>query len=67
MDVYDRYVGQTLDRRYRLLRIIGVGGMAVVYESRDLNTNRRMAVKMLKEEYENDSLSVSRFVNESGR
>jgi serine/threonine-protein kinase len=65
MDVYDRYVGQTLDRRYRLLRIIGVGGMAVVYESRDLNTNRRMAVKMLKEEYENDALSVSRFVNES--
>ncbi len=65
MDVYDRYVGQTLDRRYRLLRIIGVGGMAVVYEGRDLNNGRRVAVKMLKEEYENDALSVSRFVNES--
>ena len=56
MDVYDRYVGQTLDRRYRLLRIIGVGGMAVVYEGRDLNNGRRVAVKMLKEEYENDAL-----------
>ncbi|MBQ7719781.1 MAG: protein kinase [Clostridia bacterium] len=65
MDTYERYIGQTLDRRYYLLRIIGVGGMAVVYEGMDTGSGRHVAVKMLKDEYANDSASVYRFVNES--
>ena len=62
---YERYLGQTLDRKYQLLRIIGVGGMAVVYEGMDIGSGRRVAVKMLKDEYANDGASVYRFVNES--
>ena len=52
MDKYDKYVGQIFDRRYRIVRIIGVGGMAVVFEAVDTVMKRTVAVKMLKEEIE---------------
>lgn len=65
MDIYDKYVGRVLDRRYRIIRIIGVGGMAVVFEAIDTVMKRSVAVKMLKEEMSNDAQAVKRFVNES--
>lgn len=65
MDIYDKYVGRVLDRRYRIVRIIGVGGMAVVFEAVDIVMKRAVAVKMLKEEMAGDSQAVERFVNES--
>ncbi len=65
MDSFERYVGQVLDKRYRMLRVLGVGGMAVVFEANDLLMRRNVAVKMLKDEIANDSQSVKRFINES--
>ena len=50
MENLDRYVGKLFDRRYRIRRVIGVGGMAVVFEATDLVSDRIVAVKMLKEE-----------------
>ncbi len=65
MENLDRYVGKLLDRRYRIRRVIGVGGMAVVFEAADLVMNRIVAVKMLKEDMANDEMAVQRFINES--
>ena len=65
MDMYDKYVGQIFDRRYRIVRIIGVGGMAVVFEAVDTVMKRTVAVKMLKEEIAGDAQAVKRFINES--
>ena len=65
MENLDRYVGKLLDRRYRIRRVIGVGGMAVVFEATDLVMNRIVAVKMLKDEMSNDEVAVKRFINES--
>lgn len=65
METYERYLGQVLDRKYQLLRIIGMGGMAVVYEGMEIGSGRHVAIKMLKDEYANDGPSVYRFVNES--
>jgi len=65
MNHLDRYVGNLLDRRYRLRRVIGVGGMAVVFEATDLVMNRTVAVKMLKDEMAHDEQAVARFINES--
>ena len=65
MDKYDKYVGQIFDRRYRIVRIIGVGGMAVVFEAVDTVMKRTVAVKMLKEEIAGDAQAVKRFINES--
>ncbi len=65
MENLDRYVGKLLDRRYRIRRVIGVGGMAVVFEATDLVSDRIVAVKMLKEELAEDEVAVKRFINES--
>ncbi len=65
MDVFDRYKGQLLDRRYRIIHTIGIGGMAVVFEAVDTVMKRPVAVKMLKDEISNDQQAVKRFINES--
>lgn len=65
MEIYDKYVGQIFDRRYRIVRIIGIGGMAVVFEAVDTVMKRTVALKMLKDEIANDAQAVKRFVNES--
>ncbi len=65
MDIYERYVGQVFDKRYRILKVIGIGGMAVVFEATDLLMRRNVAVKMLKDDINNDVQSVKRFINES--
>ena len=65
METLDRYVGKLLDRRYRIRRVIGVGGMAVVFEATDLVMNRIVAIKMLKDEMSQDEVAVKRFINES--
>ncbi len=64
-ETFDKYVGQVFDRRYHINKIIGIGGMAVVFEAYDQLMNRTVAVKMLKEEINNDAQSVKRFINES--
>ncbi len=65
MDSFERYVGQVFDKRYRILKVIGMGGMAVVFEATDLLMRRNVAVKMLKDEINKDVQSVKRFINES--
>ncbi|MGN1048850.1 MAG: protein kinase, partial [Eubacteriales bacterium] len=65
MESYDRYVGQVFDGRYRILKTIGVGGMAVVFEAYDLFQKKTVAVKMLKDESASDVQQVRRFLNES--
>ena len=54
MEGYERYVGQVLDNRYRIERIIGMGGMAVVFRAEDLLMRRTVAVKILKDDIARD-------------
>ena len=65
MDKFERYVGVVFDNRYKIDKIIGVGGMAVVYKAIDLLMKRIVAVKMLRDEIAADEQSVRRFINES--
>ncbi|MCL2517508.1 MAG: Stk1 family PASTA domain-containing Ser/Thr kinase [Oscillospiraceae bacterium] len=65
MDVYDKYIGQVFDKRYKIMKIIGIGGMAVVFEAIDTVMRRTVALKMLKDDISGDVGSVKRFVNES--
>ena len=65
MDSFERFVGQTLDGRYNIEKIVGIGGMAVVFRATDTVTNRTVAIKMLKEDVAKDEAAVRRFINES--
>lgn len=54
-------VGITLSGRYRLQRLIATGGMGQVWEGIDSRLGRRVAIKVLKAEYSEDSEFVERF------
>lgn len=64
-EMFERYVGMVFDNRYRIERVIGIGGMAVVFKATDLLMRRIVAVKILKDEIATDEESVKRFTNES--
>ena len=61
----DRFIGKRLDGRYEIHELIGVGGMAYVYEAYDRVEGRWVAIKILKEEFSNNSDFLRRFRNES--
>lgn len=61
----DKYIGKTLDDRYEIKEIIGVGGMANVYKATDTREGRTVAVKILREEHLQDEEVLRRFRNES--
>ena len=54
-------VGVTLSGRYRLQRLIATGGMGQVWEAIDSRLGRRVAVKILKQEFSSDPEFVERF------
>lgn len=54
-------VGVTLSGRYRLQRLIATGGMGQVWEATDSRLGRRVAVKVLKQEFSSDPEFVERF------
>jgi serine/threonine-protein kinase len=57
---------QTLDKRYEILRKLGEGGMAFVYEARDRTTGQSVAVKVLSPKLGTDQSSIERLRREAG-
>jgi predicted Ser/Thr protein kinase len=54
-----------LNNRYRLLELVGSGGMAVVYRGMDTLLQRQVAVKVLRESYSGDPAFLARFRREA--
>ena len=60
----DALCGKTLDR-YELLHCINRGGMGVVYEAREIDSDVRVALKMLRHRFIYDDQTQHRFEMES--
>ena len=58
-------VGQVLNGRYRLVELLGEGGMATVYRAHDTQLGRDVAVKVLRADYGRDPAFVTRFRHEA--
>ena len=58
-------IGRVLEGKYEIIRILGEGGMGEVYEARHRLIQRRLAIKLLREEYARDEEIVERFIREA--
>lgn len=54
-------VGTFIQNRYEIISRIGTGGMADVYKAKDHKLNRFVAVKVLKKEFREDKVFISKF------
>ena len=58
-------IGQILGGRYRLIELLGQGGMATIYRATDTGLGRDVALKLLRPEYLRDPDFSSRFRQEA--
>jgi serine/threonine protein kinase len=61
----DPLLGQVVLGRYRILRLLGEGGMGVVYEAEHTLIEKRIALKVLRAAYSNQEELVTRFQREA--
>ncbi len=58
-------IGRELGKRYEVIERVGGGGMAIVYKAHDSLLNRKVAVKVLRQQYTNDDDFIRRFRREA--
>ncbi|NNV05066.1 Stk1 family PASTA domain-containing Ser/Thr kinase [Geobacillus sp. C56-T2] len=58
-------IGKRLNDRYKIISLIGGGGMANVYLARDIILERDVAVKVLRLDFANDDRFIKRFRREA--
>jgi serine/threonine-protein kinase len=58
-------IGKRISGRYKILEMIGGGGMANVYLAHDMILDREVAVKMLRLDFVNDEEFIRRFHREA--
>jgi len=58
-------LGQLLDNKYRIVRLIGEGGMGAVYEGENIRINRRVAIKVLHAAFTGNAEVMGRFEREA--
>src|SRR5689334_19616506 len=60
----DKLFGQTLNGRYRILELLGVGGMGAVYRAHDGALSREVAIKVMTPQMSSAPEAISRFKRE---
>ena len=61
----DPYIGQVLDEKYQLERLLGRGGMGAVYLATHLGTERYVALKLITPQFMRNEEFVARFKREA--
>ena len=57
--------GGELEGGFKILRVLGNGGMGIVYEAQDKALDRRVAIKKMREEIQQDERERARFLQEA--
>ena len=60
----DQLIGKTLDR-YKILSLLGEGGMGAVYKARDLTLQREVAIKIMHSQFARQKNFQERFLQEA--
>jgi serine/threonine-protein kinase len=63
--MYDPLIGETVDGRYKIEAQLGEGGMGVVYAARHVIIDKRVAIKVLKREAQQEETASQRFIQEA--
>lgn len=58
-------IGMILGHKYRVIELLGTGGMSHVYKAYNLATRRTVAIKVLKEEFRDNAEFLRRFEREA--
>src|SRR6187200_2123822 len=58
-------IGQIVENKYRINRLIGEGGMGAVYEGENVRINRRVAIKVLHAAFSGNAEVMQRFEREA--
>jgi serine/threonine-protein kinase len=61
----DSLVGEILDGKYGIVKSLGIGGMSVVYQARDLSLGRNVAIKMMPLQSGHTMQDLPRFQQEA--
>src|ERR671918_3165314 len=61
----EQYLGEILDDKYRLERLLGHGGMGAVYLASHLGTDRYVALKLITPQFMRNEEFVARFKREA--
>ncbi|HET7500026.1 MAG TPA: serine/threonine-protein kinase [Kofleriaceae bacterium] len=63
--VTDPLIGEVLGRTYRIVRVLGEGGMARLYEAEHLRIDARYAIKVIHDDLSRDPALLARFEREA--
>ena len=58
-------IGDLIDERYKVISVLGEGGMAIVYLAKDLISKKEVAIKIIREETMKNPVSITRFEREA--
>jgi serine/threonine-protein kinase len=65
IDDGDSLTGELLDGRYKVLKLIGTGGMGAVYEAEHIEIGKKVAIKVLHPQFSRQADLVARFRREA--
>src|SRR4051794_19796045 len=58
-------IGTVVGKRFKLLSLLGEGGMGLVFSAEDLQAGGRVALKLLKRDVASDPVVLARFEREA--
>ena len=59
----DKYIGQVINEKYRIISAIGVGGMGAIYRAEQMALGREVAIKLMR--IPEDQAAKQRFLREA--